>query len=258
VTLSQDFLETIIKRFKTSSVKAIALRGSYARGNADDYSDVDIVRFTEDEAEVKSDGSYLLVDKLVTLSTALPNEVEGWFTEPGSATRAIAGLRRAKAVNDPENFFAEVQARAVTFIWTPELQAKANEDVSKQMVGLVEEVQKALGGLQHNHVGRLLQARFGLSWLLADIMQLRRGILIESDNTVVAQITKEVGLESARSHWCYRAFGMEQPGLREEVSAGLRLYIETYQLVRDVLRTEDKPLVTYAIKLIEQARVRLL
>lgn len=256
--LSQVLLETIIKKFKTSSVKAIALRGSYAKGNADDYSDVDIVRFTEDEAEIKEDGSYLLENKLVTVSTVLPNDIEKWFTEPGLATQVIAGLRHAKNLYDPENFFAEVQARANAFVWTSEMQARANEEASKQMVGLLEEVQKGLGGLQNNNVGRLLQARFALSWLLVGIMQLRLGVLVESDNTVVEQVTKAVGVESSWSYWCSRAFGLEGVGLRKEVTAGLKLYVETYQLVRDILRAEDKPLVTYAIKLIEQARVRLL
>jgi hypothetical protein len=254
VTLSQDFLETIVKRFKTPSVKAIALRGSYAKGNADDYSDIDIVRFTEDAAEVKSDGSYLLGDKLVTLSTALPNEVEKWFTEPGSATRAIASLCQTKTLYDTHSFFADVQARANAFVWTSEMQAKANQEVSKQMVGLVEEVQKGLGGLQNNNVGKLLQARFGLSWQLAGVMEIQRGVLIESDNSVVAQIIEAVGLESAWSYWCKRAFGIEGAGLCEEVTAGLNLYVETYQLVRDVLRSADEPLVTHAIRLIEQAR----
>jgi predicted nucleotidyltransferase len=255
VTLAQDFLETLVQKFKTPSVKAMALRGSYAKGNADQYSDVDIVCFTEDEAVSKEDESYLLEDKLVTISTALPSETKKWFSEPGFATQVIAGLRQAKALYDPHHLFANLQSRANAFVWTSEMQTKANREVSRQMVGLVEEVQKGLGGLKNNNVGRLLQARFGLSWLLAGIMQLRLGVLIESDNSVVEQITKAVGLESSWSYWCKRAFGIEQPGLREEVTAGLKLYLETYQLVRDVLHSDDEPLVTHAISLLEQARV---
>jgi hypothetical protein len=255
VNLSQDFLEALVNQFRTPSVKAITLKGSYARNTADEFSDVDILRLVTKTDSI-IDGSYLQGHKLVTVSTALPNDIEKWFTEPGAATQVIAGLRQAKILYDPENFFAEVQARANAFTWTPELQAKANEEVSKQMVGLVEEVQKALGGLQNNNVGRLLQARFGLSWLLAGIIQLQRGVLIESDNTVVEQVMRAVGLESLWSYWCYRAFGLENPGLREEVVAGLKLYVETYQLVREVLRLEDKPLVAHAINLIGQARVR--
>jgi hypothetical protein len=255
MTLSQGFLESLVQTFKTPGTKAVTLGGSYARGTADAHSDVDILRFSVNETDKQKDGSHLLEHKLVTTSTALPSDVEKWFCEPGLATQVIAGLRHAKTIYDPENFFARVQDRANAFVWTSELQTKANEEASKQMVGLVEEVQKGLGGLQTNHTGKLLQARFGLTWLLAGILQIQRGILIESDNSVVKQVTKTVGLESSWSYWCHRAFGLEHPGLREEVVAGLNLYIETYQLVRDVLRPEDKPLITHAIKLIEQARV---
>jgi predicted nucleotidyltransferase len=256
VTLSQDFLESLVKKFRTSTTKAFALKGSYARSNANEFSDIDVMHLSEDETDKQKDGSYVLENKLVTLSTALPSDVEKWFGEPGLATQVIAGLRQAKALYDPQNVFAELQTRANTFVWTPELQGKANGEASKHMAGLVEEVQKGLGGLTTHHAGKLLQARFGLSWLLAGIMQVQRGVLIESDNTVVEQITRAVGLESSWSRWCYRAFGLENPGLREEVTAGLMLYTETYQLVREVLRPQDKALVTHAIKLIEQARVR--
>jgi predicted nucleotidyltransferase len=157
VTISQEFLDTLVNQFKTSSVKALALKGSYARGTADEYSDVDILRLAN-EMDTRADGSYLLENKLVTISTVLPHDIERWFSEPGLATRVIAGLRQAKALGDPENFFAEVQARANAFTWTPEMQAKANEEVSKQMVRLVEEVQKGLGGLQNNNERLMLTA----------------------------------------------------------------------------------------------------
>jgi hypothetical protein len=251
VTLSQTLLETIKRKFTSPGIKALALKGSYARGTADEFSDVDILRLAEEGATLQDDGSHWLEHKLVTLSTAFPNDVETYFTQPGPATQVIAGLRHAKILYDPEGVFAEVQGKARAFVWTSELQTKANLEVSQHMVGLVEEVQKGLGGLRTNHVGRLLQTRYGLSWLLAGVMQLKLGVLIESDNSVVEQLTQAVGVDSAWSYWCYRAFGIEEPGLYNEVRAGLNLYLETYKLVQEILRPEDRLIIHQAIKLIE-------
>jgi Nucleotidyltransferase domain len=257
VTLSKSFAQHLIERFVTPSIKALVLTGSYARGDADSYSDVDILRLAEDGATLINDGSLLLEHRLVTVSTAFSTNIERWFTEPGLATQIISGLRQAQALHDPDEVFVKVQARANAFTWNETLQVTANQQASEQMVGLIEEVQKGLGGLQNNNVGRLLQTRYALSWLLAGVIQVQHGILIESDNSVVSQLTEAVGLESSWSYWCYRAFGLENPGLRQEVLAGLNLYVETYKLVRDILRSQDKVLVTHAIRLIEQARVLL-
>jgi hypothetical protein len=64
------------------------------------------------------------------------------------------------------------------------MQARANQQASAMLVGWFEEVHKGLAGLQQNDIGRLLNARHGLSWGLGRVMKVQRGILMSGDNAV--------------------------------------------------------------------------
>lgn len=71
--------EQLIQRFDAPSVRAIVLMGSYARGEAGPYSDIDVVRFT-DGTELTGASSYLIDGHLVVVSDVKPEQVEHWFT----------------------------------------------------------------------------------------------------------------------------------------------------------------------------------
>jgi predicted nucleotidyltransferase len=53
---SPDF-DLLVSKFDSPGVNAIVLMGSYARGNAGLFSDIDLVRFTSEEVKLStSDG----------------------------------------------------------------------------------------------------------------------------------------------------------------------------------------------------------
>lgn len=67
-------LEQLIQRFDAPSVHAIVLMGSYTRGEAGHYSDIDVVRFT-DGTELTGAGSYLIYEHLIVVSNVAPEQV---------------------------------------------------------------------------------------------------------------------------------------------------------------------------------------
>src|SRR5947207_15604358 len=109
-------LEELVQRFDAPSVHAIVLMGSYARGEAESYSDIDVVRFT-DQTDLAGAGSYLSEGHLVVVSNVTPDQVENWFSEPEAATNTILGVRRAQALLDRNGYFAGIQRRAEAFEW---------------------------------------------------------------------------------------------------------------------------------------------
>ena len=247
---------------------AFALLGSYARGDAGPFSDVDVVRFVSDDKHEAEPRSFLIgVEEgkragecraparsfphqwLVVRSTITPNQVESWFSDPGQAVGVIDGLRRGRALWDPDDVFASIQQRARRFEWTQTLQEKADLLAGKELVGWIEEAHKGLEGLRRNDTGRLLNARFGLSWGLAWVMRVQRGVLTASDNTFYDEIISAVGPESRWARLLRRAFGTSNEGesgplsLREEVLAGLWLYCETFELLKEALPQQDYPLI---------------
>lgn len=253
-----DF-SSLAQQFNAPGVEAIVLMGSHARGNAGPYSDVDLVRFVaEVDADLAGTGSHLIDGQLVVVSNIPPSRVEAWFTEPQQAVDTIAGLRTARTLVDPQHTFAAIQARAHAFVWTEELQLKADQWASEQMVGWIEEAHKGLEGLRRGDAGRLLNASFGLSWGLSGVVKVQRGILLSGDNGFFDEIANAIGQTSLWSQLRAVAFGVAEvhgrpPSLRERVVAGLHLYILTAELLGPALQPEHAPLIAATVALINAA-----
>jgi hypothetical protein len=257
-TLEMDVIE-LARQFDGPGVRAIALLGSRARGDAGPYSDVDLVRLVDaGAAELSGRGSYLLDDQLVVVSNLEPAAVERCFTEAEEAVRSIAGLRQARPLLDSAGEFAALQARALAFVWTSELQAQANAAASEQLVGWIEEAHKGLEGLRRQDPGRLLNGLFGLSYGLSAVMQLQRGVLLSGDNGFYDEVAAAVGPTSPWVQLRAVAFGVAEvhgrpPSLRERVVAGLGLYVATAELLADILLPEHRPLVEATVELINRS-----
>ncbi len=224
--LSRETLRALAEPFIRPRA-ALVLLGSHARGDAGPHSDLDLARFLSDEEKPQDDGSYLRDEQLIVVSSVTPSQLERCFTDPFEAVNAVAGLRTARALHDPEGRFAEVQARARAFRWTDDLNRRADAWVGSQMVGLIEEAHKGLGGLRRNDVGRLLNARFGLSWGLCRVMSVHKRLLLESDNSFYRQLEALADLPPGWPGLRDAAFGLKAGDLRAQVTAGLRLYLLT-------------------------------
>ena len=265
--LPADF-PSCLEDWKTAETVAFALLGSFARGDAGPHSDVDIVRFVNDDKHIEDARSFLIGDSedsgaldddirppncarswLVVRSTVTPGQVESWFTEPGQALNIIVGLRDGRALWDPNGVFSEIQQRAQDFEWTKAHQDKADRLAGKELVGWIEEAHKGLEGLRRNDVGRLLNARFGLSWGLAWVMRLHLAVFTISDNTFFDDVISAVGSERRWAELFRQAFGTASRGgedlcsLRDEVESGLLLYCETFELLKEALPRDDFPLI---------------
>ncbi|KPK79146.1 MAG: hypothetical protein AMJ81_13725 [Phycisphaerae bacterium SM23_33] len=240
---------SLVERFRRPDVRAIALMGSYARGDQGTFSDIDLVLFLKADGPELDPETHLIGETFVVLSQVTPSQVESWFTEPDKATACIAGLRAARALWDPDGDFSSIQKRAQAFVWDAAMQARANAWASRQMVGWIEEVQKGLEGLRTGDEGRLLNARYGLSWGLTSVMRVQRGVLITGDNATYPEVVEHLEADSAWARLSRKAFGIvDGIGLREQVKAGLRLYVLTAALLADALKPEDKTLVDEAVK----------
>ena len=252
-------VEPLAHRFDAPSVQAIALMGSHARGDAGPYSDIDLVRFVADGAgDLAGHGSHLIDGRLVVVSNVEPARVERWFSEPDEATKVIAGVRAAHPLLDRTGIFAIIRQRALEFVWTPELQSRADARASAEMVGWIEETHKGLEGLRRHDPGRLLNGLFGLSFGLSFVMQLHLGVLLSGDNDFYAQVGAAVGADSLWTQLRAVAFGVAEvhgrpPPLRERVVAGLGLYATTAELLGAAILPADRPLIEATVQRIHQS-----
>ncbi len=249
-------IHSLIRQFDNHEVQALVLMGSYARGTAGPFSDIDLVRFVDDQsAHLPASGSHLVEGTLVVVSTVSPTQVEPWFSQPEIAVETIVGVRQARVVLDRNRYFAAIQQRAHAFVWDESLQAKANTWASQHMVGWIEEVHKGLVGLRRGDVGRLLNARHGCSWGLSRVVQVQRGVLVSGDNEFYDEVAEDIGQDTDWVRLRRIAFGMEGDEdrpvpLRDQVVAGLRLYVRTAEMLAAIVRPEEAPLITHTVALI--------
>jgi hypothetical protein len=244
--------------FDNPAIHAIALMGSHARGDAGPYSDVDLVRFvTEQDLELPGAGSHWINGRLVVVKNVAPAETETWFTRPELAVSTVAGVRSAHILIDRNETFAQLQARAHSFVWSEALQLQADIWASEQMVGWSEEMHKGLEGLRRGDIGRLLNSLFGGTFGLSRVLQVQRGVLLTGDNGFYAEVAAVVGLDAQWTLLRGIAFGVvdvhdRPPSLRERVVAGLGLYVATVELLGDAIQPEDAPLINATVKLINE------
>ena len=248
---SSDF-STLAHRFRSPEARAIVLMGSFARGDAGQFSDVDLVRFLRDDTGADPEGKTHIVDgRLVVVSEVTPSSVRNWFTEPEAACECIRGARTGQPLWDPEGYFREIQDRARRFVWDGTLQEKANRWASEKLVGWAEEAHKGLGGLRDGHTGRLLNARFGLSWGLTHVMRVQRGVLLSGDNDSYPEVATEMGADSRWVKLSEGAFGLDGRDLEGQVRAGLALYVLTVEMLADALEPGCREVIDHTVGLIE-------
>jgi hypothetical protein len=258
--------QELVERFDLPEVRALVLMGSYARGDAGPFSDIDLVRFTAAPSargsSLPGTGSHLVDGWLVVVSDIDPEEVETYFVRPELAVSRIHGLRQGRPLRDPDGCFAGLQRRANAFVWDDAMQARANAFASDKMVGWIEEVHKGLTGLQRGDTGRLLDAEFGLSWGLNHLVAVQRGVL-HAGGDWFAQVERAVGPETEWVRLRRQAFGVTPdeprdsanshpppPTLRARVIAGLRLYAVTAELLTDEWTPEAAPLISETARLV--------
>lgn len=236
--LPAAYLEALIKRFAGRG-ETLALWGSYARGDAGPHSDVDLLRFADGDSAGPFTESHVVEGRLVTVATTDMGEVGSWFEQPHRIVHCVRGLARARALADPRGHLEAVRRRAAAFEWTPDLHRRADAWVGGQMVGWAEEVFKGLEGVRRDDPGRLLGARFGLSWGLSRVMVVHERLMLDGDNPMFGALAERLGATSRWVRLRDRAFGVGEGGrapvLADQVRAGLALYRETAGHVANAL-----------------------
>ncbi len=241
-----DF-ESLAERFRCPEVKAIALVGGFARGDAGVFSDIDLVRFRTTDVQERAE-TCLVGEHFVVVSDVGSSHVEARFANPLDATEYMAGLRTGRALWDPDCYFDAIQKRAHAFVWDGAMADKSRAWASAQMVGWIEEVRKGLEGLRRGDKGRMLNAGYGLSWGLTKVMRVQRGILISSDNGSYPEVVASIGIDSPWADLSRKVFGINVSlSLQEQVKAGLRLYVLTAALLAGTLKPEDRRLIDEAV-----------
>jgi hypothetical protein len=244
--LPKNFLARIVKKLDSPSVRGIALGGSYARGEAGIFSDVDILPLMRDDAEVPGKSFYWDEGKLVSVSPKTGASIRQQMSRPEKAIWVVPGVRSCRVLLDKDGGLGEVIEEARTFRWE-KLQSSADRYAAEDLVLAVEVAFKVLSALQRDEAAVSYAGAKLLSWL-TNIVAVQRGVLVETDHTYYEQVELSVGADSVWTSYHRIAAGIsagdngiETPSLSLAVRAlaTLHLYRETVLLIKHVLSTEQ-------------------
>ncbi|MAG34790.1 MAG: hypothetical protein CL878_00850 [Dehalococcoidia bacterium] len=247
--MSDDALSSLAAELDHENTVGVALLGSYARGEATVYSDVDLVRFA-DRAPDDDEQEYTLTYReghLVSITTTTIAAKRHEMTQPETAIETVPGLRQARILLDKDSSVQRLQDAARAFQWES-LQPAADRYASYELMGYAEEVHKVLGGLERDDDSAVLIATVGLLMGMTKAVAVQRGVLIETENSYYRQVQVAVGWETAWTRWHRLIAGFTPlpagaPPAQARGSAALSLYRETAKLLDPIILPRHRPVV---------------
>jgi hypothetical protein len=210
-------------------VQAIFLTGSVARGEADEFSDLDISVLVEADRFVGNTvvyrgGVLLSVDRSTAARRARA------LTEPETALWNLVSLQTGVPLYDPDGIFADLQARARAVRWNA-LAAQADARAAELLADSVEELHKVMGGLQSGDNAKVAYACLGLTLSLGKAALLSAGTPVPSENRFLS-LVRDAWTDAQWRRAYGLLAGLEGGDLRVRGGAALSAYCRATALLR--------------------------
>ncbi len=253
--LSDTFLNALVAELDNDDIVGITLGGSYVRGEATAYSDVDIACFVKDEVELPPKRFLYRDNLLVSIGTKTVAGVRNDLLKPEKAILFVSGLHRV--LLDKDGSVTRLVQEIEAFRWEP-LRNAADRYASFRVMALAERVHKVLGELLKRDELALAYVTSELVYALTEVVAVQQGVLVKSESTYYWQVQAAVGLDSDWS-LCHRwAAGVDSVATKGSIVltqaiAALRLYQETVKLLRPVLHQDHLTVAEQAMRVIDEA-----
>ncbi len=256
MTLSDNLIQSVLKKIDSGDVIGVGITGSYARGQESKYSDVDFDIYAS-ALPVSVPDRYRLIywdHKLISLKYTLLEDERAALTNPRRAIWAVPGLSGMRIVLDKDGSLARLQKQAQEFDFSP-LQPAANEYAAGQVIHCAEEVHKVLSGLARGHESTVLYSVWGLVKHLPEAVIVQRGVMITSENKFFDLIQETVGRDTKWVSAFRKAWGLD-PNASQYQSRGaaaLTLYRLTAAMFDDWIPDKHRDVVDNTLRLIKEA-----
>jgi len=255
--LPDALLNTLVTELDNDYIVGITLGGSYVRGEATPYSDVDLACWVKDAVNLSPKRFVYRDNRLISIGTKTVTAVREDLSKPERAILFVAGQRRV--LLDKDGSVTRLVQEVASFTWEP-LQPAANQFASFRMMLLAEWVHKILSGLfTHDELAlSFVISEFFFS--LTEAVAVQRGILIKSGSTYYRQVQDAIGQDSAWTHYHRQVAGVDPipaevtPVIARSITS-LHLYQETVALLRPILQPEHLAIAEQALLVAQQAHL---
>ena len=256
MTLSNPFIQSVLEKIDSPDVIGVGIVGSYARGQAGKYSDVDFDIYVSKMPDEPYD-RYTLRHwdgKLVSLKYTLLEDEKSALENPRHAIWAVPGLSGMQIVLDKDGSLLALQIIAQKFDWTL-LQPEADEFAAEAVMGSAEEVHKILSGLARGHESTVLYATWGLVKNMLEAVAVQRGLMIISENRYFELIQDSVGRDTKWTRAFRMAWGLDAntSQYQSRGAAALTLYRLTAAMFDRLIPEKHRDVVNNTLRSIKEA-----
>ncbi len=250
--LEDPFIQNLNARLFQPGVIGLAITGSYARGEQNQHSDVDVNIFVD----TLPDDVYTLRifnGRLVSLKYIRLQDEFSSLTKPEGAVWVISGLQQMQILLDETGQLAKLKQAAFDFNWT-DLQDAANDYAIENLMGCAEEVHKVISGLMQENESKVLYAAWGLFKNLSFAAAVQAGLMIESENKIFSMMQEHFSNNPKWVRAFRLSFGMDvNPGIpayQVRGRAALDLYEQTALLFEKIMTDEHREVIENTLQLI--------
>ena len=206
ISLAEEFLHDLVQELDHEDIVGITLGGSYARGTATGYSDVDLACFWREGVKPPFKRFLYRQDRLISIKMTSVTEIREMLKQPQSAMLFVSGTRRL--LLDKDGSVARLLSEIEAFRWE-DLELEVNAQVSLWMMLRSEDVQKVLREFQQENAPGLALVIAHLVAELTLLTALCHRTLITSDSTYYQQVQEAAGIDSAWTRAHRIATGLE-------------------------------------------------
>ncbi len=237
LALAGEIADTLV----LDGAAAVVLMGSFARGDAGPFSDLDLLAIGEGP-------SYLLEQhegQLIAISWSNLDEINATFAKPERAGYLVQGWRDARILRDPEGIAARIQQHAQAWGWSHLVECAADRSVAEEICGLAEEVHKLVGLLASGNLSGAAVQRSILSYRIGTILAVHLRLLYATENELWNLVGERLDgeWESVQA----RALGLGDEDFRTTCSGALQLYRLAVALVHPLFDERQKKVVDHAV-----------
>jgi len=259
ISLTDAFLHELVHELDHEEIVGITLRGSYTRGTATRYSDVDLACFWREGLRPPPKCFLYRQGKLISIKMTSVTEIRELLKQPQSVMLVVSGTRRL--LLDKDGSVARLLAEIEAFRWE-DLQEPVHTHVSLWMMLKAEDVQKVLREFEQENAPGLALVITNLVAVLTLLTALCHRTVITNDSTYYQQVQEAAGLDSfwTRSHRIATGLEAGPTGiapLRARGIAVLHLYHETLVFARPVMQTEHREIAEQVLRKVQEASERL-
>ncbi|MCE5196290.1 MAG: nucleotidyltransferase domain-containing protein [Negativicutes bacterium] len=229
--LSSEQIDAMTPDLICAEIEGIAVMGSYARGDATPYSDLDVICLTKEQAAAIPEPQIDLYHGVYrVIQHSAERDLRLCFADPVRAVYDMIGLRQMRILYDPRGILRRLQQDAYAFVWDETMRQKADAYLNREMLVWQEECYKAMAGVRDKQDGKMLLGLYGLTYGLVKLMLVAKGVLLQSENDFYEQLCLAYSAEAKGRDLVEMmglAFGLADGfPLLQRVETGLLLYLQ--------------------------------